>query len=204
MKNKDALQTVKEIKTLMERSSKFLSFSGLSVILIGFYALAGAFFANRILQKDVSEYDLGKNFMVVRFALIAAAVLLASVVTILVLSYRKSVKSGQPFFNRVALRTFINLSLPLASGGIFCAAMVFHGYYGIISSAMLLFYGLSLINVSKFTYGSIFWLGLSELLLGLACAFFIGNELLFWAFGFGILHVVYGIYFYYFVERKER
>ena len=46
MENKEALQTVKEIKTMMEQSSKFLSFSGLSAILIGFYALFGAYAAH--------------------------------------------------------------------------------------------------------------------------------------------------------------
>lgn len=69
---------------------------------------------------------------------------------------------------------------------------------------MLLFYGLSLINASKYTYANIFWLGCAELLLGLICAFFPGRGLFFWAVGFGILHIFYGVYFYIFVERKEK
>ncbi|MDO5522915.1 MAG: hypothetical protein Q4G48_02590 [Bacteroidia bacterium] len=206
MENKDALQTVKEIKQLMEKSSRFLSVSGTSTILIGIYALVGAYFGNRILHPVLLSYKSGvsSEFSIHTLILIAGAVLFASLVTMLALSYRKSIKNNQSFFNRLALRTFINFSLPFVSGGIFCIAMIFHGYYGFVAPAMLLFYGLSLINVSKFTYGSIFWLGCAEIVLGFLSVFFIGNGLLLWTIGFGVLHIIYGIYFYVFVERKEK
>lgn len=207
MKNKDALQTVKEIRQLMEQSSKFLSISGSSTILIGIYALIGAYFGFRVLQPALTspyKYDLSSGFSIHALILIAGGVLFASIVTMLALSYLKSIKNGQLFFNRLALRTLINFSLPFVSGGIFCIAMISLGYYGVVSSAMLLFYGLSLINVSKFTYGSIFWLGCAELFLGLLCAFIPGKGLLFWSLGFGVLHILYGVYFYIFVERKEK
>ena len=37
-----ALESVNEIKELMEKSSKFISLSGLAAIMAGIYALAGA------------------------------------------------------------------------------------------------------------------------------------------------------------------
>lgn len=208
MENKEALQTVREIKALMEQSSKFLFFSGLSITLTGVYALIGAFVVRKMLQPvkhiagEYSEYEW--TAVAPKLIFIALLVLAFSLATILLFAVRKSRKQHQPFLNKVAYRTFLNFFLPLLAGGIFCAALLVNENVGVIAPAMLLFYGLSLINVSKFTYGNIFWLGCCELLLGLACAFFPGKGLLFWTIGFGILHIVFGVYFYFGVERKEK
>ena len=49
MKNKqDYFEEISEIRSLMERSSKFTSVSGLSGILAGIYALVGAFLLHTI------------------------------------------------------------------------------------------------------------------------------------------------------------
>ena len=48
--NKDkALESVNEIKELMEKSSKFISLSGLAAIMAGIYALAGAYIATQVI-----------------------------------------------------------------------------------------------------------------------------------------------------------
>ena len=208
MKNNEALQTVKEIKALMEKSSKFLSFSGLSIVLIGVFALIGASVARRVLlpvKAFQGEYataewvDVAPNLMI-----LAVLVFAVSLATVFLFAAWKSKKMRQPFFKKVTYRTFVNFFLPLFVGGIFCVALLFNGNVGIIAPAMLLFYGLSLINVSKFTYGNIFWLGCCETILGLLCAFFPGKGLLFWSLGFGFLHIAFGVYFYVVVERKEK
>ena len=83
--------------------------------------------------------------------------------------------------------------------------MYFHsiGYYDIIASIMLLFYGLTLVNVSKFTYSSIAWLGYAFIGLGIIDCFWEGHSLLFWAIGFGGFHILYGILFYLHYERRK-
>ena len=51
--NKDkALESVNEIKELMEKSSKFISVSGLAAILAGIYALAGAYIATLVITPE--------------------------------------------------------------------------------------------------------------------------------------------------------
>lgn len=203
MKNNEAVEAVKEIRVMMEKSSRFLSFSGTSAILIGLYALAGAFIARGIIAsvEDIpSGYSApGWIGIVPDIILVALIVFVLSLATILFFSFRKARKMKYSFVSGAAYRTFLNFFLPLTVGGIFCVALLVGGDVGIIAPAMLLFYGLSLINASKYTYGSIFWLGCGELLLGIICAFFPGNGLLFWSIGFGILHIIYGIYFYFFV-----
>ncbi|MDR2815537.1 MAG: hypothetical protein LBB62_02380 [Proteiniphilum sp.] len=205
MENNEIVETVKEIRVMMEKSSRFLSFSGTSAILVGLYALAGAFVARGIISpvKDIpGEYSaLGWITIAPDIILVALAVFALSLFTILFFSARKAKKMKCSFFNGPAYRTFLNFFLPLTAGGIFSVALLIGGNVGIIAPTMLLFYGLSLINASKYTYGNIFWLGCCELLLGLVCAFLPGKGLLLWSIGFGALHIVYGIYFYFRVER---
>lgn len=208
MKNNEAIETVKEIRSMMEKSSRFTSFSGTSAILIGLFALAGAFVARNILltAKTIpDDYSVPiRSEVVSQLLVIAMLILILALVTIFFFSVRKARRTNQSFFNRPAYRTFLNFFLPLVVGGIFCVAMLFTDNVGIIAPAMLLFYGLSLINASKYTYDNIFWLGCAELILGLASAFFPGKGLLFWSLGFGVLHILYGTYFYLSIERKGK
>jgi hypothetical protein len=205
MDNNNIIKTVQEIRTIMEKSSRFLSFSGSSTVFIGLFALAGAFFAHKILDvHTVTGYQQsedGYRDILLPLAGISAAVFLLSLFTIFFFSWRKAKKMRIVFFNRITWRTLINFFVPLLTGGVFCIALLVNNHPGLISSVMLLFYGLSLINVSKFTYGNIFWLGCLEMVLGLLSAFFPANGLLFWAMGFGLLHILYGVYFYLRVEK---
>lgn len=203
MKNNEAFEAVKEIRVMMEKSSRFLSFSGTSAILIGLYALGGAFVVRRIIStvKDIPSGYSAPCWVIITpdIILVALIVFVLSLSTILFFSVRKARRMEYSFLNGPAYRTFLNFFLPLTVGGIFSVALLMNGNVGLIVPSMLLFYGLSLINASKYTYGSIFWLGCGELLLGLICAFFPEKGLLLWSIGFGILHIIYGIYFYFYV-----
>ncbi len=207
MENKEAIQTVHEIRKMMEHSSKFLSFSGLSIILIGIYGVVGAYAAKQILMSIKStfiEYSAPNWLLIVpKLIFLALIVFTLALATLLIFAAQKSKKQHRSLFNAVTYRTFLNFFVPLVTGGIFCFALLLNGYIGIIAPAMLLFYGLSLVNVAKYTYGNIFWLGVSELILGLLCSFFPARGLLFWSLGFGLMHIMYGIYFYFCIERKE-
>lgn len=207
MENKDALQTVKEIRNLMEQSSKFSSINGISVTIVGIYALIGAFIAYKLLGEipTVDEYPhiFDELNLVLHLSVVALLVLVLSFVTVLLFAWRKAKRTNVSFFSNVTYRTLFNFLLPLFVGFFFCLALIYNGCLGLIASTMLLFYGLSLINASKYMHKSIFWLGIFELVLGMASAFLIGKGLLFWAVGFGILHIVYGCWFYIAVDRKK-
>jgi len=190
-KNK-AIQSVNEIKELMERSSKFVSLSGLTGILVGIYSLAGAWIA-------VQTTPMRLKIIV----LVAAGVLIASILTAFLTSYYKSRKSKQKLFNKLTYRIVWNFSIPLLTGGLFCIALLYHGQYGLTSSVMLLFYGMSLINVSKYTFSNVAWLGYSFVTLGLLDCFFEGHGLFFWTLGFGVFHIIYGVLFYFLCERNK-
>ena len=85
------------------------------------------------------------------------------------------------------------MAIPLVAGGIYAIILLYHGHVALVAPATLIFYGLSLIHASKYTINDIRHLGVAELITGLVASVFPDYGLLFWAFGFGVLHVVYGL-----------
>jgi hypothetical protein len=198
----DYFEDLKIIKKVMEDSSRFLSLSGLSGLFAGLTALAGtavAIFAildsRTILSEGyfngLSPHEL--NMLKIKLVIDAAIVLLLAVGISLYFSYRKSVKRGINIWTPVSRRLLINFIVPLAAGGIFIAILYIQNYWQLVIPSMLIFYGLALVNAGKFTYNEVFYLGLIEITAGLFAALLPGYGIFFWAFGFGLLHIIYGL-----------
>ncbi|MBS1501661.1 MAG: hypothetical protein JST32_06345 [Bacteroidetes bacterium] len=199
------------IRSIMERSSKFISLSGLSGILAGVYALIGAGVAYKIIDDVTANVDAyiknirlrdpdvsvgvvygGENALVWKLFIIASIVLIASIATAVILSNRQARKKGQPMWGAVSRQLMFHMAVPLITGGILILILLLHGHYGIVSAVSLIFYGLALFGSGTFTFGEVKYLGLCEIILGLIAACLPGHGLLFWALGFGVLHIVYG------------
>jgi hypothetical protein len=212
----EQLNALTEIRDLMNRSSRFLSLSGISGVFAGIFALIGAGAASLYYGYFVRGFELilrsGEESSVFRggsaqsfyifFFTDAGLVLGLSLLTGWFFSKRKAKKAGLPFWDATAWRALANLMIPLAAGGIFCLILLFHGLVGLIAPATLLFYGLALLNASKYTVDDIRYLGIMEIILGLAGAIFIGYGLVIWAIGFGVLHIIYGAVLYFKYDRK--
>lgn len=198
MKQDDAFEKdLASIHQLMERSVKFVSLSGLSGILAGTYALVGVGIAYWFYPTLVSgDYTLANQEAGWGMAGIAVVVLIASLATGLWLSARKAKRSGVSVWGVTGRRLFINLSIPLVTGGCFCVICLMQGQLELVASATLIFYGLALINASPNLYDEVRYLGLSEIGLGLLSMVIPGYSLLFWAAGFGVLHIIYGTLMY--------
>jgi len=197
---KQHLDSLSEIKSLMERSTKFISLSGLSGVIAGIMALAGAAAAYVRLENydynasSRSRWGVGHIFDSLTLELlgIAAVVLFISVSFAIFLTIKESKKHGQSIWDKTSQLLFINLMIPLAVGGIFCLILLYHGIFIFVAPATLIFYGLALVNCSKYTVTEIRYLGLLEIALGLVSAIYVGKGLYFWAIGFGVLHIIYG------------
>jgi hypothetical protein len=204
----EQLKALGEMRDLMSRSSRFLSLSGLSGVCAGVFALIGALAAwNKLFSTEVMEYSridfVDLNSFYTFFFTDAGSVLVLSLLAGWFFSSRKAKKAGLPFWDATAWRMLANLFIPLAAGGIFCFALLYHGEIGFIAPSTLIFYGLALLNASKYTVNDIRYLGLTEIILGLISMFFIWHGLLFWAIGFGLMHIIYGIVLYYKYERGK-
>jgi hypothetical protein len=194
------LQDLKEIKDMMRRSSKYLSLSGLSGVFAGAFALAGAALAYYTIYQGQDYMEYRKAYIttesLMHLLLIAAGVLGLSVGSAIWLGMRRAKRQNESFWSPSAALVFINLMIPLTTGGLLCLILLGKGYVGVIAPLTLVFYGLALVNASKYTYTEIRSLGLLEILLGLLAMQFIGYGLIFWALGFGGLHIVYGLLMY--------
>src|SRR5690606_15518103 len=193
---------IASIRTMMERSVKFISLSGLSGILAGVYAIAGAVVAWQLVYYPRSPFSYRIETLQAKSALTwlvitAACVLVASLGTGLWLSQRKAKKHGMNLWNVTTKTLVINLAIPLITGGLFILILLQSGHYGIAAPACLIFYGLALINASANLYDEVRYLGYSEIVLGLIAAYLAGYGLLFWTLGFGVLHIIYGAVMYY-------
>src|SRR5690606_15518028 len=182
------LAEIKEIRKMMEESSRFLSLSGLSGVLVGVYAILGAFMAESIIYTNqVFGWLLGGNILFDLFA-VAAIILVLSLLTVILLTLRRAKKAGTKIWNPGSRLMLLNLAIPLFAGGVFILIFVFKDFYEIAAPGMLIFYGLALINAAKFTRQEIFFMGLIQVSLGIPAALFPSLGLLFWAIGFGVIH----------------
>jgi len=197
VEEKEIQNELASIRSLMERSSKFISLSGLSGILAGVYALIAAGLAYNIVYSGSSRVYTRINLHtdpvpLYNLIAIAAVTLLLSVVTGVILTTKKAKRKGQPVWGKISQSLLFHMATPLVTGGIVILIFLFRGYYGIVGPTSLIFYGLSLVSASNFTFTMVKYLGICEIILGLIAACLPGYGLLFWAIGFGVLHIVYG------------
>jgi len=198
MSTEDYLKYISEIKDLMNKSSRFFSLSGLSGILAGVYALVGAAVAYYLVV-----FRAGRSYLIIdsrlfNYILLDLAIVAGlSIVTGVYLSSRKARKNNETLWNPTSQRLITSFLVPLITGGIFILIKIFHQHYGMTGALMLIFYGLALVNASKYTIGNVQYLGYIQIVLGLICAMIPTYGFWFWVVGFGIMHIIYGslIYF---------
>ena len=202
MESKKYLDDISEIKNLMNRTTRFISLSGLSGILAGIYAIAGALLAYVFVAPESGEFLTlhSWNFRYIVAILIAVAAL--SVITAFLLTTRKAKRNKEAIWDATTRNLLVSFLVPLVTGGIYIIIKLNSQHYGLTASLMLIFYGLALVNASKYTLGNVKYLGYLEIILGLLCAAFPGYGLWFWVAGFGILHIIYGSLVYFLEEKK--
>ncbi len=190
-----ALADIRDIRSMMERSTRFLSLSGWSGVWAGCTALVSAGIAWQMhlpyfFYRDVRP---ARWEGVAPFVLLGAATFLVALVGAYYFTWRKASASGQKMWTRPARELMTQVAIPIIIGGIFCLSFLYEGLYTYLAPACLAFYGLALINGSKYTLTEIRWLGYCELLLGCIALFVPYYGLAFLAAGFGLLHIIYGI-----------
>lgn len=196
----DYIQDIAAIRSMMERSSKFLSLSGWSGVLAGVYALIGA---------GVAYFGIGVNAGTVFYSekqilytvITAISVLLFSVITSVLFARRKAVGNNQTLWNPIAKKLVAGMGVPLITGGLLIITMLKMSAVYVIPATSLIFYGLALFNAGSYTFKEIKALGILEIVLGLASILYIEYSVVFWALGFGVMHIIYGAYIHFKYER---
>lgn len=214
MATHEQLNDLREIRSLMERSSRFIGLSGLSGIAAGLCALAGATVTYIYLDVRPFEHAHQSYFDLALsaskwgvhytkfFILVGSLTILAAISFGVLFTTRNARQKGQNIWDATARRLLLNLMIPLSAGGLYCLAMLLHGSIAYLAPATLVFYGLALINGSKYTLHDVYYLGLTEIALGIVAMFLLRYGLEFWVIGFGFLHIIYGTMMYFKYEKK--
>ena len=207
MDQKDILKEIGQIRSMMEKSSKFMSISGLSGVLIGCLALLGSAAAYFVVYGTKSlfgyrDYYVLDEQVLYKLIIIAILVLLISVTVGVIMARAKAKKAGQSIWNPTSKALLKAMAIPLVTGGLFSIILISKGVVGLVASTLLIFYGLSLAAASVFTFREVRVLGILEIVLGLLALAFPGYGVVFWALGFGVLHIIYGLIVHKKYERK--
>ncbi|WP_405251464.1 hypothetical protein [Dokdonia sp. Asnod3-C12] len=216
MESSKYLEDIASIKTMMSKSSRFMSLSGLSGILAGVYALIAAIIAHYLIQGHIQLFASSReDFLNLILRIFATAelagnliilflvTLLLAIGTGIILTYKKAARNKESIWDSSSKRLIANFAIPLIAGGIFSIVLIQYGIVGLIAPATLIFYGLALVNASKYTLGDIKFLGLANVIIGLFATQFIGYGLYFWALGFGVFHIIYGAIMYNKYDRRN-
>ncbi|MCW1964673.1 hypothetical protein [Chryseobacterium viscerum] len=198
METKNYHEDLSHIRSMMERSSRFISLSGLSGVVAGLTAIIGAIYVYFVFQREgISYFDGDRNILglalVKELVLIGIIILVVAILSGYVFTANKSKKKGVKIWDVTTKRLLITFAVPLIAGGVFCLALLYHHLFVFIAPATLIFYGLALVAAERYTLTDVKYLGYFEIVLGLISLFVLGWGLVFWAIGFGVLHIVYGL-----------
>ena len=201
---REQLDAIKDIRNMMERSTRFLSLSGLSGVVIGLIALTGVSFfcihfhfsplEKRYYRLIQNESGVTNTASLQLMIFTAIGVLLLAVGSGIIMSVRKSKQMMLPIWDNSSKRMLVNMLIPLVTGAVFCLILLSNHQIALLAPASLIFYGLSLVNASKYTIEDIRYLGVIEIILGLSAAWWIDLGLINWTIGFGVLHILYGLF----------
>ena len=198
MESKNYHEDLSHIRSMMERSSRFISLSGLSGVFAGLAAITGAIYVYFAFQREGIDYFAGQRNifsagLVNELIVTGTVILLVAILSGYFFTASKSRKKGLKIWDATTKRLLTTFAVPLVAGGVFCLALLYHHLFVFIAPATLIFYGLALVSAERYTLTDIKYLGYCQIVLGLLSLFFLGWGLVTWTVGFGVLHVVYGL-----------
>jgi hypothetical protein len=200
----ESLETLQDIKKMMERSSRFISLSGWSGIAAGICALGGIWVINLIIDSEGARQDEFSRTRLITELLIAGGVIfIAACALAFLFTYLRSKKTGVPLWGMTAKRLLFNLMVPMLVGGIVILRLIITYHFFLVWPLCLVFYGLALFSASKYTLTEIRYLGYAELVLGLINFWDYENGVFYWGAGFGVFHIIYGIMMWWKYERGK-
>lgn len=200
---KQELETLQEIRNLMERSSRFIGLSGWSGIAAGCCALIGASLAYPIISDRLETGEYYSNSELTTLLLIGLGTFIAALISAFIFTYAKSRKTNTPVFGKTSKRLTWTVTVPILVGGIFLLKLISYGFYGLVAPGCLIFYGIALFATGKQTVNETRYLAYCEIILGCISLWKTGYGLYFWTIGFGLFHILYGARMWYKYDRNR-
>jgi hypothetical protein len=209
MTEQQHLEALSDIKRMMERSSRFLSLSGLSGVFAGVSALAGAGTALALFQAYYHRWEVRGHYDDADFSQLRLHLILLGFLVMflafaggLYFTWRRAKRSNLPVYDATSRKVLFNGMIPMVAGGAFILGLFYNGLDVLVAPSCLVFYGMAVLNASKYTISDTKYLGIAEIALGILNVFFLRRGLYFWAAGFGFMHIFYGIIMWWKYERR--
>ena len=160
MENKNYQEDLLHIRKMMEKSSRFISLSGISGVFAGLFALAGAVYVYFLFEKTGVDYfeatvKYYEKDIVIHLILVALLIMVLAVISGAYFTIRKSKKNNLTIWDSTTKKLLVNFAIPLAIGGLFCAGLLYHHLHGLLAPTTLIFYGLALFNAGNYTYSDV-------------------------------------------------
>lgn len=198
MDSKNYHEDLSHIRSMMERSSRFISLSGLSGVFAGLAAIIGAVYVYFVFQREGIDYFDGESnvyslSLVKELVVAGTLILITAVLSGYIFTANKSKRKGLKIWDATTRRLLVTFAVPLLTGGVVCLGLLYHHLFALVAPATLIFYGLALVSAERYTLTDIKYLGYCQIILGLISFFFLGWGLVAWTLGFGVLHIVYGL-----------
>ena len=206
MKEQEIKDTLSDIRNMMERSQKVVFLDGTAGILAGIWAIIGAIAVSLVIYGTVTPLwmtsvqpvaDASAHTFII-LSVICVAVFCAAFLSVWNMSRRRAIKQGMEFVldagSRNLLKTFFSV---MVVGGLACLTPIANGLWSLIPGFMLLFYGLALVVISPiaFKIPITSLLGYIMIAIGIAALCLPTYGLCLWTIGFGLVHLLWGIWF---------
>ena len=129
IQEKDQLAAIQDMRDMMEKSSKFLSLSGLAGILVGIIAIIGGAIVYWILDMSITqlnylEYilpfdDYSTSKQIHYLILDAVIVLVLAFIIGVIFAKKNATKRGLSIWDATSRRLLYNMFLPVLFGAVF-------------------------------------------------------------------------------------
>lgn len=201
MDSKNYQEDLSHIRSMMERSSRFISLSGLSGVFAGISAIVGMIVVFYLFKKEgINYYDSERTILskdlVQNLVFVGFGTLILALASGYFFTANKSKKKGLKIWDSTTKRLLTTFAIPLLTGGFVCLGLLYHQLFYFVAPTTLIFYGLALVNAEKYTLTDIKYLGFCDIALGIISFFFLEWGLIAWTIGFGVLHILYGLVMY--------
>jgi hypothetical protein len=177
-----AADHLRYIRETMERAGEFTAVPGWGGVAMGVTALVAAFFAARQLTAERwLNIWLVEVFVAVAIAAPAAAT--------------KAHRANAKLLSGPGRKFLLSFVPPILVGGLLTYALAHAGLHALLPGVWLLLYGMAIVTGGAFSVRVVPIMGLCLMLLG-ATALFAQRNIgdLFMAFGFGLVHIGFGIW----------
>lgn len=188
---REAEENLRVIRDLMERSTKYSTFSGLSGILAGAASIVGCCVTNYVIRNP--------DAFPITFLVTWSVVILVAVGADFLLMKRRAARVGKHVLSRLGKQMVIASAPGLGTGAMLTLYFLQHKMLGNIYPVWMLAYGIAVSATGLFSQREVSLLGAAFLFAGVVTLLFPVSGLIMMAVTFGGFHIVYGIA----MSRKE-